>query len=83
VESLRAVIAEMEAWMPGFAFPDALLTGAETRSSSAVYIQREEDLQASGIQGLYPCGEGAGYSGGIISAAVDGIRCAERVLVDF
>ena len=80
VESLRAAVVEMEAWMPGFAFPDALLTGAETRSSSAVYIQREEDLQATGILGLYPCGEGAGYSGGILSAAVDGIRCAERIM---
>ena len=79
-ESLREAVMEMEAWMPGFYFPDAILTGAETRSSSAVCISRGEDLQATGVRGLYPCGEGAGYSGGIISASVDGIRCAEKIM---
>lgn len=79
-ESLRQSIPEMEAWMPGFAYPDALLTGAETRSSSPVRITRGESLEAIGIKGLYPCGEGAGYAGGIISAAVDGILCAEQIL---
>ncbi len=79
-DSLRQSIPEMEAWMPGFAYPDALLTGAETRSSSPVRITRGESLEAIGIKGLYPCGEGAGYGGGIISAAVDGILCAEQVL---
>ena len=78
-ESLRQGIREMGEWMPGFAYPDALLTGAETRSSSPVRITREENLEAIGIHGLYPCGEGAGYSGGIVSAAVDGIRCAEKI----
>lgn len=78
--SLRQSISEMEAWMPGFAFPDALITGAETRSSSPVRIVRGESLEAIGIKGLYPCGEGAGYAGGIISAAVDGIRCAEEII---
>lgn len=78
--SLRQSIAEMEAWMPGFAYPDALLTGAETRSSSAIRIIRGESLEAIDIKGLYPCGEGAGYAGGIISAAVDGILCAEKIL---
>ena len=79
-ESLRQGIREMGEWMPGFACPDALLTGAETRSSSPVRITREESLEAVGIRGLYPCGEGAGYSGGIVSAAVDGIRCAEKIM---
>lgn len=63
----------------GFAHPDAILTGVETRSSSPVQITRNENKQ-SNIKGLYPCGEGAGYAGGIISAAVDGIKCAIAVL---
>lgn len=63
----------------GFAHPDAILTGVETRSSSPVQIKRNENKQ-SNIKGLYPCGEGAGYAGGIMSAAVDGIKCAIAVL---
>ena len=78
--SLREGISEMGLWMPGFVCPDALLTGAETRSSSPVRITRGDSFEALGIKGLYPCGEGAGYAGGIISAAVDGILCAERIL---
>ena len=62
-----------------FALPDAVLTAVESRSSSPVRIVRGEDLQ-SNIRGLYPCGEGAGYAGGIMSAAVDGIRVAEKIL---
>ena len=65
----------------GFDDPDAVLTGPETRSSSPVRILRDESLQ-SALRGLYPCGEGAGYAGGITSAAVDGLRCAEAVLRD-
>lgn len=80
-ESLREAIVEMGLWMPGFANPDALLTGAETRSASPVRITRGESLEAIGVKGLYPCGEGAGYAGGIISAAVDGVRCAEQILL--
>ncbi|MBQ9993254.1 MAG: FAD-dependent oxidoreductase, partial [Clostridia bacterium] len=60
----------------GFDAPDAILTAPETRSSSPVRILRDDSLQAS-VRGIYPCGEGAGYAGGITSAAVDGIRCAE------
>ena len=63
----------------GFAHPDAILTGVETRSSSPVQITRNENKQ-SNIKGLYPCGEGAGYAGGIMSATVDGIKCAIAVL---
>jgi uncharacterized protein len=78
--SLREGISEMDLWMHGFAYPDALLTGVETRSSSPVRIPRGESFEAIGIKGLYPCGEGAGYAGGIISAAVDGMCCAEQIL---
>jgi len=67
--------------LKGFDAPYAVLTGPETRSSSPVRILRDESLQ-SALRGLYPCGEGAGYAGGITSAAVDGLRCAEAVLRD-
>jgi uncharacterized FAD-dependent dehydrogenase len=80
--SLRQGVLEMGEWMPGFAYPDALLTGVETRSSSPVRFPREESFEAIGIKGLYPCGEGAGYAGGIISAAIDGLHCAEQILRD-
>ena len=63
----------------GFANKDAVLTGVETRSSSPVRILRNEELM-SNINGVYPCGEGAGYAGGIMSAAVDGIKCAIKIL---
>ncbi|MBQ2358431.1 MAG: hypothetical protein II395_06775, partial [Ruminococcus sp.] len=65
----------------GFDNGDAVLTGVETRSSSPVRILRSsETLQSVAVAGLYPCGEGAGYAGGIVSAAVDGIKCAERII---
>lgn len=64
----------------GFDDPDAVLTAPETRSSSPVRIVRGSDRCSTGVQGLYPCGEGAGYAGGITSAAVDGLRCAECVI---
>lgn len=63
----------------GFANPDAILTGVETRSSSPVTIKRNEEYMAS-INGMYPCGEGAGYAGGIMSAAIDGIKVATAIL---
>jgi uncharacterized FAD-dependent dehydrogenase len=62
----------------GFDHPDAVLTGIEARSSSPVRILRSETMQ-SAISGLYPAGEGAGYAGGITSAAVDGLRAAQAV----
>ena len=77
---MRQGLPLLDARLHGFACPDAVLTGVETRSSSPVRILRGEDLQSVSLAGLYPCGEGAGYAGGIVSAAVDGIRCAERVL---
>ena len=65
--------------LKNFDNPDGILTGLETRSSSPVRILRDENL-VSNIQGVYPCGEGAGYAGGIMSAAVDGIKCAASIL---
>ena len=66
----------------GFDRPDALLSGVESRTSSPVRILRDESLQSS-IRGLYPCGEGAGYAGGITSAAMDGLRVAEAIAAEF
>lgn len=73
--ALRSGILQLDKKLPGFAAPDALLTAPETRSSSPVRILRDYSRQ-SVIWGLYPCGEGAGYAGGILSAAVDGIETA-------
>ena len=77
----EAAIAVDRKTLRGFAMEDAVLTGVETRSSSPVRIPRDrETLECEGIAGLYPAGEGAGYAGGIISAAVDGIKVAEKIL---
>ena len=62
----------------GYDDPDAVLTAVESRSSSPVRIPRDGTYQSS-LRGLYPCGEGAGYAGGILSAAADGMRCAEQL----
>jgi uncharacterized FAD-dependent dehydrogenase len=72
-------LKEFNRRMKNFAHPDALLTGVETRSSSPVRIRRDDTFQ-SNIRGLYPAGEGAGYAGGIMSSAVDGLRVAETIL---
>lgn len=79
-ESLEQGVRQMAGRLQGFDDPDALLTAVESRSSSPVRIVRKENLTAIHAEGLYPCGEGAGYAGGIVSAAVDGIRCAEAIL---
>lgn len=79
-ESLREAIPLFDKRLSGFAAPDAVITGAETRSSSPVRILRGESMEALSLSGAYPCGEGAGYAGGIVSAAVDGIKCAEAIL---
>lgn len=76
---LERAIPALGKKLPGFDDPEAVLTAPETRSSSPVRILRGADC-ASPIRGLYPCGEGAGYAGGITSAAVDGLRCAEALL---
>ena len=80
VESMKAALPILGRRLQGFDSGDALLTAPETRSSSPVRILRDESCQSPLAQGLYPCGEGAGYAGGIVSAAVDGLRCAEAVL---
>ena len=78
-ETLRAAIVEMDKKLHGFATPDAVLTAPETRSSSPIRIVRDETGQ-SNLKGLYPCGEGAGYAGGITSAAADGLKTAEALV---
>ncbi len=80
-ETMKSAIVEMDKKLNGFNLYDAVLTAPETRSSSSVRILRDEFCQCN-IRGVYPCGEGAGYAGGIVSAAVDGIKCAHAVLSD-
>lgn len=81
---LRFGLERFERQLPGFAggngVPAAVMTGVETRTSSPVRILRDESFQSPGMAGLYPCGEGAGYAGGIMSAAVDGLRVAEAII---
>ncbi len=79
IEAIREAIPAFDRKIRGFAMPDALLTAVETRTSSPIRIQRKGDFQSLNTAGLYPAGEGAGYAGGILSAAVDGIRVAEAV----
>ena len=79
-EPMRAALPLLDRKLRGFADPEAVLTAPETRSSSPVRILRGDDRQAVGIAGLYPCGEGAGWAGGIVSAAVDGLRSAAAYL---
>lgn len=77
----KAFLEGMEAFeriIPGFADDAVCLSGVESRTSSPVRIPRDETLQSS-VRGLYPCGEGAGYAGGITSAAMDGMRVAEAI----
>lgn len=76
VEGLRA----FDRRMPGFVTAEAVLIGVETRTSSPVRMLRGDDGQSVSVRGLYPCGEGAGYAGGIVSSALDGLRAAERLL---
>ena len=78
--NLKAGIRAMNSQLAGFSMPDAVLTGPETRSSSPVRMTRLHTGEAEGISGLYPAGEGAGYAGGIVSSAVDGITAAESLL---
>jgi len=81
VDSLRAGIADFDNWMGGFANPDAIITGAETRSTSPVRILRDDGGESLTLKGLYPIGEGAGYAGGIVSSATDGVRIAEKIIL--
>jgi hypothetical protein len=81
-EALREGLKVFSRKMSGFLSEEALLIGVETRTSSPVRILRGPDGAAVGVTGFYPCGEGSGYAGGIISSAVDGIRAAERILAE-
>jgi len=79
IVALREAIPAFDRQIRGFALPDAVLTGVETRTSSPLRVTRGKDCQSLNVQGLYPAGEGAGYAGGILSAGVDGIEVAEAV----
>lgn len=79
-DSIKEAIPALGRKLSGFDSPDAIMTGAETRSSSPVRIVRDESGQSVSLKGLYPTGEGAGYAGGIVSAAVDGVRQAENII---
>lgn len=80
LDTLKEAIPIFDRKLHGFNDPDAVLTGVETRSSSPVRILRDDSFQSPALRGLYPCGEGAGYAGGITSAAVDGIKVAEAIV---
>lgn len=79
--TLKEGLTELDQKLHGFAEHDAIMTGVETRSSSPVQITRDkETMNSINVQGLYPCGEGAGYAGGIMTAAIDGIKCAIKII---
>ena len=82
IAAIRAALPAFDKQIKGYAMHDALLTGVETRTSSPVRIKRDEHFQSINTRGLYPAGEGAGYAGGILSAAIDGIKVAEAVALD-
>ncbi len=79
IDALREALPAFARKIAGFTLPDAVLTGVETRTSAPIRITRNDDHQSRNTRGLYPTGEGAGYAGGILSAAVDGIKAAEAV----
>lgn len=79
IAAIREAIPAFDKQIKGFARPEGLLTGVETRTSSPICIKRGADFQSINIKGLYPAGEGAGYAGGILSAGIDGIKVAEAV----
>ena len=79
-DSLKQGIVDFDKWMGGFYYPDAPLTGPETRTTSPIRVHRDEAYEAVGLHGLYPTGEGAGYAGGIVSSARDGLMVAEAII---
>lgn len=83
VEAMREALPVFGRQIAGYDHPDVLLTGVETRTSSPIRITRGKDFQSLNTAGLFPAGEGAGYAGGILSAAVDGIKVAEAVAADY
>jgi hypothetical protein len=82
ITAIREALPAFDRQIRGFALPDAILTGVETRTSSPLRITRGEDMQSLNIKGLYPAGEGAGYAGGILSAGIDGIKVAEALALN-
>jgi uncharacterized protein len=82
IEAIREALPAFDKQIKGYAMRDAVLTGVETRTSSPVRIKRQDNFQSVNTKGLFPAGEGAGYAGGILSAAVDGIKVAEAVALD-
>jgi len=83
IAAIREAIPAFDRKIKGFAMADAVLTGVETRTSSPICIKRDKDMQSINTAGLYPIGEGAGYAGGILSAAIDGIKAAEAVALSY
>ena len=79
IAAIREAIPAFDKTLKGFAMDDAVLTAVETRTSSPIRITRDENFESTNTKGLYPAGEGAGFAGGIISAAVDGMKVAEAV----
>lgn len=78
--SISEAMADFDEWLPGFLLPEATLTGPETRTTSPIRIERDESGCPEGFVGVYPAGEGAGYAGGIISSATDGIKMAQKAI---
>ena len=82
IEAIREALPQIDKKIAGFAMHDAVLTGVETRTSSPIRIRRKDNYQSMNVEGLYPAGEGAGYAGGIYSAAIDGIEVAQAVALN-
>ena len=83
-EALRGGLRKIVTRLPAFLHPDAVLVAGETRTSAPVRLARDPRTLASpSVEGLYPCGEGAGYAGGIVSAAVDGLRTARAIVSQY
>lgn len=82
-DALKKAIVDMDRRLKGFASYDGLMTGVETRTSSPVRIERDETMQSVNVKNLFPCGEGAGYAGGITSSAADGMRVADAVFAEY
>ena len=82
-DAIKEALPKFDYRINGFAREDAIMTGIETRTSAPVRIDRNEKLQSISLEGLYPAGEGAGYAGGIISAAVDGLKVAESIMKEW
>ncbi|KYH28863.1 MULTISPECIES: NAD(P)/FAD-dependent oxidoreductase [Clostridium] len=83
IDTLKEGLIEFDKKIKGFASDDAVMTGVETRTSAPVKIERNEKFQSISLKGLYPCGEGAGFAGGIVSAAVDGMKSAEHIMMEY